>query len=105
HVRALMQANFIAGSDPGLAVAADVNQAVINFGRQAQQAIVTQEEATTLARQHNIYLAGLGGTNGGIIGALASIGLAASGNDGRYILLGTIRDLSGLQAIETLLHA
>ena len=40
-----------------------------------------------------------------MIGALAAVGLAASGNDGRYILVGQIRNLAGLQPIDNLLAA
>ncbi|MDQ7027126.1 MAG: ABC transporter substrate-binding protein [Anaerolineae bacterium] len=102
RVKNFMLANFIVGSDPGLAIAANAQQDIINFGNQAKTDIVTQSTARTLAEKHNIRLAGLGGTNGGIIGALASLGLAASGNDGRYIRVGTIRDLTGLQSIASL---
>ena len=38
-------------------------------------------------------------------GALAAVGLAACGEDGRYLLVGTIRALEGLQPVETLLSA
>jgi hypothetical protein len=48
---------------------------------------------------------GLGGDRGGVIGALAAVGLAASGEDGRYVLVGRSRELSGLQPVSTLLAA
>jgi hypothetical protein len=35
----------------------------------------------------NVYLEGLTGTHDGMIGALASVGLRKSGNDGRFIWL------------------
>jgi hypothetical protein len=44
--------------------------------------------------QLGIYLEGLGGTRDGIIGALAAVGLASSGNSGRVIYSGK----SGLDA-------
>jgi len=47
-------------------------------------------------------LAGLGGNQDGVIGALAAVGLAAGGQDGRYLLLGNSRDLTGLQPLEAL---
>ena len=50
-------------------------------------------------------LSGLGGSQDGVIGALAAVGLAASGEDGRYLLVGRTRDLSGLQEVETVLQA
>ena len=40
-----------------------------------------------------------------MIGALAAVGLAASGEDGRYIQVGGLRELPGLQPVEALLAA
>ena len=60
-------------------------------------------EFDDLAAKHGIHLEGLGGTEGGVIGALASVGLSASGNDGRYVLVGSIRTLSGLQPLGAVL--
>lgn len=107
RVRELMLADFIPGSDPGLAVACheDVAPGVTGFGFEAKIGIRTQEEAHVLARKSGIRLAGLGGTNGGVIGALAGIGLAASGNDGRYILFRNLRDFTSDIRVEELLAA
>lgn len=105
RVRAIMDADYQPGSDPGLCVAADVPQAIIDFGRQAQQFMVDQYLARQLAAEHGILLQGLGGNQGGVIGALASVGLAASGDDGRYIMVGHLRELSGEMPIETILAA
>lgn len=106
RVRALMLADFQPGSDPGLCVAADpVPAAVSEFGRRAQQMVLTQAEARALAADAGLRLEGLGGTEGGVIGALAAVGLAATGEDGRYLLVGRARDLSGLQPVEVVLAA
>lgn len=104
-VKALMLSDFQMGSDPGLCVTRDIPDEVIAHGRQAQKRIVTQTEARELARQHGIALQGLGGTEDGVIGALASVGLTAAGDNGRYILAGGIRDLQGLQPVHTVLEA
>lgn len=48
---------------------------------------MTQEEALEVAGEIGLYLEGLGGTNGGIIGALAAVGLGVSGDDGRVVFL------------------
>lgn len=94
HVQALMMDDFQAGSDPGLAVAvASVAQAIVQFGHRAKRELVSQAEALALAHTHGILLTGLGGTNDGVIGALASVGLVQDGDDGRYIQVGTLRDL------------
>jgi tRNA(Ile2) C34 agmatinyltransferase TiaS len=98
-----MQAWFIDGSDPGLCVAREVPDAVVDWGRRCQFEVVEQSEARRLAAANGIHLEGLGGTEGGVIGALAAVGLAATGEDGRYIRIGTSADdLSGLQEVETL---
>jgi hypothetical protein len=47
----------------------------------------------------------LGGSQDGVIGALSAVGLAASGKDGRYLLIGHTRDLSGLHEISAVLQA
>jgi len=105
QVQALMLADFWPGSDPGLCIAADVPPAITEFGRRAQREIVTQDEARALAREHGILLAGLGGSEGGVIGALAAVGLAASGEDGRYVQVGRSRELGGLQPVSVVLAA
>lgn len=105
RVQALMLADYWPGSDPGLCVASAVPEAVTEFGRQAQRRLVTQEEARALAAAHLIPLLGLGGDEGGVIGALAAVGLAASGDDGRYVLVGRARELSGLQPVSVVLAA
>ncbi len=106
YVRALMLADFQPGSDPGLCVTAGpVPAAVSEFGRRAQREVVTQAEARTLAGTTGLALEGLGGTEGGVIGALAAVGLAATGEDGRYLLVGRTRDLSGLQPVQAVLAA
>lgn len=105
RVRALMLDDFQPGSDPGLCIARAVPDAVIEFGRRAQRQIVTQNEARALAQAHSIPLLGLGGDQSGIIGALAAVGLAASGEDGCYVLTGRSRELSGQQPVSALLAA
>jgi tRNA(Ile2) C34 agmatinyltransferase TiaS len=105
QVKECMQADFQPGSDPGLCVAADVPEAITAFGRRAKVDLVTQEEARQLAVQYGILLEGLGGSEGGVIGALAGVGLAASGEDGRYVLVGSLRELSGLQPVSAVLSA
>jgi hypothetical protein len=105
RVGELMLGDLQPGSDPGLCVASPVPAAVIEFGRRAQRQLVTQAEARHLARAHEIRLCGLAGTQDGVIGALAAVGLAASGQDGRYVLVGRSRELTGLQPVEALLGA
>lgn len=95
--------DFVHGSDPGLCLTNHVPQSIVDFGQRCQQTIVTMEEATKLASTCGIRLAGLGGTNGGVIGALAAVGLAATNNDGRIVQLGNATDeISGVHPIARL---
>jgi tRNA(Ile2) C34 agmatinyltransferase TiaS len=104
-VRELMMNDFQPGSDPGFCVAKQVPAELMAYGRLVQTQIVTQTLARSLAQMHNVYLEGLGGDQGGVIGALAAVGLAAIGDDGRYVLIGTVRELEGRQPIDAILDA
>lgn len=76
------------GSDPGLCVAVERqsldHQALIDFGLQAKKNVFTKQEAYVLAERTGVHLSEHGGTGGGIIGALAGIGLRLHGSDGRF---------------------
>ncbi|QDU89847.1 hypothetical protein Pla175_32430 [Pirellulimonas nuda] len=95
------------GSDPGLCVCVGEPPApVVAFGLECKRELVDQPRARGLAAQHGILLRGLGGTQDGVIGALAAIGLAASRDDGRVIYNGAAErdhfDVSGDHAVATL---
>lgn len=80
------------GSDPGLCVVTEFDQALcdlIDFGHYCTRAVSTQRQALRAAKQG--HLSGHGGTNDGIIGAAAAVGLTASGWSGRFIELGNLR--------------
>jgi hypothetical protein len=80
-----LRSQFVEGSDPGLCMALQVPAAVMEFGRLCKSDVVDQASALEVANRHGLILKGLGGTNGGVIGALAAVGLAATGNDGRVV--------------------
>jgi hypothetical protein len=94
------------GSDPGLCVAAEVPEGIMRWGERCQRELVTQSEARELAAHSEVYLTGLGGTEGGVIGALAAVGLLAARRPGRVIYLGTAEhdffDVCGWQAVPDL---
>lgn len=79
--------NGAEGSDVGLCIAEaeKISTDVIQWGLNAKKEILTKPDAVNLAKQNNILLEGLTGTQDGIIGALAAVGLRKSGNDGRYV--------------------
>ena len=101
--RKMMRDDFQPGSDPGLCVASVVPDDVIAYGLRARYEFLYQQEPRELAVAHSIFLEGLGGDEGGVIGALAAVGLAASGDDGRYVEVGSIRNLEGLLPISDVL--
>ena len=88
-------------ADVGLCMAASdkVNQAVQAFGRLAKREVLTEPEAHRTAHEAGARLAKLTGTGGGIIGALAAVGLHHSGQDGRFLWLPGLRDLRGRHAV------
>ncbi len=89
RIRAIMLAWCPRGSDPGLCIAAQpIPQAIVEYGRACQQRLVSQSEARQLAADHGIHLEGLGGTEDGVIGALAAVGLFSTRDDGRVVFLG-----------------
>ncbi len=106
-VQHVMLDDFIEGSDPGMAVAStdQVAPSLIAFGKDAKCTILTQEKARELAKNLNIRLTGLGGTEDGVIGAMAGLGLAVELNDGRFIQRGMIRDLLGPCSVHQLIAA
>src|SRR5262249_8075304 len=103
ELRAGMREWYKVGSDPGLCVAPEVPSAVRDFGRRCQRELIEQEEARALASRCGFHLEGLGGTEGGVIGALAAVGLIADGNDGRVVHLDSWPDdLGGPQPVEAI---
>ena len=80
------------GSDPGLCLAteADDMAPLMAFGKACTSEIKTQAQAMEAA--NHVTLLGLGGTNDGIIGAAAAIGLTAFGWCGRFIDFNGLRD-------------
>ena len=103
----IMLNDFIEGSDPGITVAEEhqITPALVAYGYEAKKSVLNQEMARSLAADLGITLQGLGGTEDGVIGAMAGLGLASTQNDGRYIMKGTIRDLLGPTPAEILLKA
>jgi hypothetical protein len=86
------------GSDAGLCVARrdQTTTEVTAFGLRAKRDVVRVEEAHSLAAASSIHLEGLTGTRIGVIGALAGIGLHAGGDDGRFLWLPHLREMSGV---------
>ena len=76
------------GSDPGICFSlwdGIRNPEILTaYARRAKKEVLTKEEAYNIAETCGLYLNELGGTGGGIIGAVAGTGLRYSGTDGRF---------------------
>jgi hypothetical protein len=98
------------GSDPGLAITcSDVGkaerQALTEFGFTAKRELVDQASARACAVQHGVRLSGHGGTEDGVIGALAAVGLHLHGSDGFFLWMPGVRDLPpGWRSYQHLIH-
>ncbi len=93
------------GSDPGLCVATQDQASGLAFGRQCQVEVVKVSSAVDTAASRDILLKSLAGTPSGMIGALAGVCLRASGNDGRFVQIGAIRDLTDQVPLAAVLEA
>jgi hypothetical protein len=94
------------GSDPGLCIAAEDDPCLpdlTRFGFACTAAVMTQADARKAAG--GAHLSGHGGTNDGIIGAAAAVGLTAHGWSGRFIEYGGLRDFPPVVSVGTLANA
>lgn len=101
-LRQLVKNWFVEGSDPGLCIAAAVSREMQEFALRCKSEVVTQDEARAVAARAGCHLEGLGGSEQGVIGALAAVGLIAGGSDGRVVHLASWPypdDFSGPHAI------
>lgn len=88
-----LEGHALEGSDPGLCVVHEEDSALsrlAEFGRTCTYRVVNQAEALHAAS--GVHISGHGGTNDGIIGAAAAVGLTAKGWNGRFIEYGRLRD-------------
>ena len=98
-----IEGSAAAGSDPGLCIVREGDPALpglTEFGRRCTEGIVTQKEAIHAAGR--AHLSGHGGTNDGIIGAAAAVGLTASGWSGRFIEFSGLRQVPDPVSVESL---
>jgi hypothetical protein len=108
HAGNLLEKMSAAGSDPGLCVAVDERiehrGKLISFGRDATTKVLTKTEALELAGITGVHLSEHGGTGGGIIGALAGVGLRLGGNNGRFKGWIGVKESDRVTTVETLLR-
>jgi len=93
------------GSDPGLCVVSEDNPvltALESFGSLCTAKVLSQRDA--LQAVGSAHLSGHGGTNDGIIGAAAAVGLTASGWSGRFIEYSDLRAFPDRVAVSELIQ-
>jgi hypothetical protein len=106
YCRGYLRAESAPGADAGLCIVAwsAVGADVVAFGRRAKSEIVTQQEARQLAVRAGLLLEGLTGDDGGVIGALAAVGLRKTDNDGRFNWRRGMREAGPFISVEKLLR-
>ena len=98
-----LERHALDGSDPGLCVTHLGDPALprlIAFSQRCTSQVVRQRDALEATR--DMHLSGHGGTNDGIIGAAAAVGLTAHGWSGRFIEFGKLRDFPEMVRISEL---
>lgn len=88
------------GSDPGLVVADrsrvlgnGFGPVLVEHGRAAKTTVLDKSGAERLAARTGVHMSEHGGDGGGVIGALAAVGLHLGGDDGFFLWMPRIRDL------------
>ena len=99
-MRDFIRKNSAKDSEPGFCITSSqcINQKVIDFGIKVKKKIVTSDQAFLLASEYDIHIEGINKDSRGIIGALAAIGLRATGDDGTMIWVKghEINDMTGV---------
>ena len=91
-------------SSTGIAILQGLaSKEAVKLAREIQKDRVDMEDVYDLARGENITLTKVNGNGSGIIGAFAAVVLASTGNDGRFIERGSIRDIDGLLKVKDIL--
>jgi hypothetical protein len=97
--------HFVEGSDPGLCLATpDQAKSLISHGWRTTGEWVNPAEAIEKAKVSGCLLWSIAGRDHGIVGALAAVGLAASGEQGRVVFhpsgYGEIRGLISVEKLK-----
>lgn len=97
--RNLLECESAPGSDAGFCVVpqSGVTPEIHEFGWQAKRKVLTADEAQNLTLScRGCHLEGVTGDHGGVIGALAAVGLRSGGQDGRFIWVKGLREKAGM---------
>lgn len=104
--RVYLMRHSATGANPGFALAPRerVIERIQNWGKACQMFTMERREALDLARSLGIMAAGFTGSGSGVIGALAAMGLRASGSDGWIFWLSGLPDLKGVMTFSEILQ-
>ena len=96
--RSFILREYSTGADAGFALASwgQITAEVFTWARTAKTRVLSRMDAIKTARSAGIAIAGLTGSGAGVIGALAAIGLRYRGEDGRFLWLPNLNELSGI---------
>jgi hypothetical protein len=95
---------FHYGADPGVCVIDAIRAGALSeFGALCQTQVMARSVADEVAKSSGAIALPLGGTGGGVIGAIAACGLRATGSDGRFLAARGIRALRGAFAVSEVL--
>lgn len=94
------------GSDAAFCIAPydEIGEDVMSYGRSAKDTVLNKKMASGLAERAGFHLEGVTGDHGGMIGALACVGLRKTGHDGRFVWVHGVRDLEGVTTVGHLLN-
>ena len=93
------------GSEPGLCAGNCRQLQDMSLGRAAQRRVVSPAEARQAAEKARVVLQAVVDDGCGIVGALAGAALASSGNDGRFVQVGVVRELAGMVSTVEIIDA
>jgi len=82
-----------------------VSRKAIELAMRIKKFKIEKSEVLEIAENEGIQLFEIGGNGQGIIGAFAAAVLASTGNDGRYLDIGGIRNLKGIMRASDLLSS
>ena len=103
--RDFLAAESAPGSDAGFCIGYFdmVSDEVVAFGKMAKDTVLRQSQARELAEGAGLILEGVTGDEGGVIGAIASVGLRKGAHDGRFVWVKGVRDLAGVTTADFIL--
>ena len=104
--RSFILREYSSGADAGFALASwgQITAEVFTWARTAKTQVIKRQDALQIAHSAQIAITGITGSGAGVIGALAAIGLRYRGEDGRFLWIPNIHQLSGIYSASELMQ-